>query len=223
RLDPEPAARADDAARNLASVGDEHTAEHEPSLIARCVGREVPLRHSLQLSVSSRSPSWTVSPAVTRRSCTVPAAGASTGTSIFIDSRRSSSSSSATIAPACTNTSTIIPTIGARTSVIACPHLFQVTSEGHFPLSKANLSGHRTHAASIPIWCCFLTASAVHYRLPVLLTTRHACAAWHFPIGHSPWCWLRGSCQINTEIALSAAVRAAYGSFRGGSRPACRM
>src|SRR5256886_13542909 len=63
-------------------------------------------------------PSLTTSPSFTRTSLTVPARGAVTGISIFIDSRISSSSSSATCAPASVLTFHTLPTSSALTSVI---------------------------------------------------------------------------------------------------------
>src|SRR6266516_5710150 len=63
-------------------------------------------------------PSLTTSPSFTRTSLTVPARGAVTGISIFMDSRMSSSSSSATCAPACVLTFQTLPTSSALTSVI---------------------------------------------------------------------------------------------------------
>src|SRR3989442_2933570 len=63
-------------------------------------------------------PSLTTSPSFTRTSLTVPARGAVTGISIFIDSRMSSSSSSATWAPGAVFTFQTLPTSSALTSVI---------------------------------------------------------------------------------------------------------
>src|SRR5438876_8319376 len=64
-------------------------------------------------------PSLTTSPSFTRTSLTVPARGAVTGISIFIDSRISSSSSSATCAPGSVFTFQTLPTSSALTSVIS--------------------------------------------------------------------------------------------------------
>src|SRR5438876_11914941 len=63
-------------------------------------------------------PSLTTSPSFTRTSLTVPAHGAVTGISIFIDSRMSSSSSKATWAPGAVFTFQTLPTSSALTSVI---------------------------------------------------------------------------------------------------------
>src|SRR5207302_5420364 len=65
-------------------------------------------------------PSLTTSPSLTLTSLTVPARGAVTGISIFIDSRTRSSSSSATCAPGCVVIFQTLPTSSALTSVIVC-------------------------------------------------------------------------------------------------------
>src|SRR4029077_5023559 len=67
-------------------------------------------------------PPLTTSPSLTRTSLTVPARGAVTGISIFIDSRMRSSSSSATCAPTVVFTFHTLPTSSALTSVIGFPN-----------------------------------------------------------------------------------------------------
>src|SRR3954453_15119294 len=62
------------------------------------------------------SPSWTTSPSPTRSSVTVPETSASTGISIFIDSRMTKVSPSSTGSPAATRTFQTFATISARTS-----------------------------------------------------------------------------------------------------------
>src|SRR5947207_3017325 len=79
--------------------------------------REQELR-GLHSSTTRTWPSLTTSPSFTRTSFTVPARGAVTGISIFIDSRIRSSSSSATCAPTCVLTFQTLPTSSALTSVI---------------------------------------------------------------------------------------------------------
>src|SRR5437879_11411712 len=72
----------------------------------------------LHSSTTRTWPSLTTSPSFTLTSLTVPARGAVTGISIFIDSRTRSSSSSATCAPAWVLTFQTLPTSSALTSVI---------------------------------------------------------------------------------------------------------
>src|SRR5438270_422562 len=72
----------------------------------------------LHSSTTRTWPSLTTSPSFPRTSRTVPARGAVTGISIFIDSRTSSSSSSATCAPTWVLTFQTLPPSSALTSVI---------------------------------------------------------------------------------------------------------
>src|SRR5439155_8928577 len=66
------------------------------------------------------SPSCTWSSGATRSSATVPETGASTGISIFIDSRITSSSPSATIWPTSARTCHTFAVISASTSTMRC-------------------------------------------------------------------------------------------------------
>src|SRR5262249_24079500 len=70
-------------------------------------------------STATTSPSCTLSSGATRSSATVPARGAVTGISIFMDSRMTSSSPSATRAPTLVRTCQTLAVISARTSVMA--------------------------------------------------------------------------------------------------------
>src|SRR5215467_13785635 len=72
-----------------------------------------------------RSPSWTTSPSATCRWVSVPEPSASTGISIFIDSRMTRVSPSETSAPSAATTFHTFATISARTSA----------TRGSFPLS----------------------------------------------------------------------------------------
>ena len=63
-----------------------------------------------------RSPSWTTSPSLTAISATTPADSASTGISIFIDSRITSVSPSSTLSPLAATTFQTFATISARIS-----------------------------------------------------------------------------------------------------------
>src|SRR5215510_2088056 len=74
-----------------------------------------------------RSPSWTISPSATCRWVSVPEPSASTGISIFIDSRMTRVSPSEIWAPSAATTFHIFATISARTSA----------TRGSSPLSRA--------------------------------------------------------------------------------------
>src|SRR5207248_11679025 len=76
--------------------------------------QELPWLHS---RTTRAWPSLTTSPSFQRTSLTVPARGAVTVISIFIDSRIKSSSSSATCAPGCVLIFQTLPTSSALTSV----------------------------------------------------------------------------------------------------------
>src|SRR3954471_11362412 len=63
-----------------------------------------------------RSPSWTTSPSLTTSSARVPSVSATTGISIFIDSRITRVSPSATVSPCLATTFQTLATISARIS-----------------------------------------------------------------------------------------------------------
>src|SRR5215472_5087341 len=68
-----------------------------------------------------RSPSWTTSPSATASLVTLPGLSASTGISIFIDSRITRVSPSATVSPSAATTFHTLATISARTSLTPTP------------------------------------------------------------------------------------------------------
>src|SRR5438067_925032 len=79
---------------------------------------DLDLDRELAHSITARTwPSRTTSFSLTRISLTVPATGATTGISIFIDSRMISTSSSATWSPGLASTFQTLPTSSAFTSV----------------------------------------------------------------------------------------------------------
>src|SRR3954454_5548354 len=82
------------------------------------------------------SPSWTTSPSFTRSSDTVPEPSATTGISIFMDSRITSVSPSSTASPCATTTFQTFATISARTSVATRAPLV-VTSPGIQPQGES--------------------------------------------------------------------------------------
>src|SRR4051794_20642536 len=68
-----------------------------------------------------RSPSWTTSPSLTANSRSTPSLSATTGISIFIDSRITSVSPSSTASPVALTTFQTFATISARISSAMCP------------------------------------------------------------------------------------------------------
>src|SRR4029079_18009584 len=105
-------------------------------LVERCVIDRIPtfgaidrddLHHTSSLSVdhsitATRSPSLICVSGATAISVTVPATGATTGISIFIDSRMTSSSPTSTSWPTSTRTCHTLAVISARTSVMPAAH-----------------------------------------------------------------------------------------------------
>src|SRR5260370_22815794 len=109
--EPLSPAGPDHAAGDVAAVRDQNGVEGSIQLSGT---------HS---STTSTSPSCTASAGCTRTSRTVPATGALTGISIFIDSRVIKSPSAVTASPGATCTRKTLPVLVAVTSIISSPLL----------------------------------------------------------------------------------------------------